>query len=109
GDEANAGAARSDPPHLRLDVAHARNGDLQPLADVDSVAAFDAAALVGEIGEANRRLAAVAVMQGCVDRYGVTFLAVVPLADTLHRHASHSGAVHERLQLGDSECRTRSV
>ena len=83
-EEFGARGAGQRPADLRLDLAHARNGDLQPLADPEIVLGLDAAALVGEVGQFDGCLAAVGAMSDRIDLDRVPVFPSDPSMDTPH-------------------------
>src|SRR6185437_9867611 len=101
------GASGGGPAHLGLDVAHARDGDLEPLADMEIGLGVDPAAFVGEVAEPDRLLAAVGPLNDRLDLDGMTVLTPRPCLRPLHHDCSHSAAplsqraVNEELICGE--------
>src|SRR5206468_593679 len=75
-----AGAPPERPSDLRFDTAHARDGDLKPLADAETARTFESAALVRKVRQPRSRTAAVIAVH---DRIDVDRMAVLPPAPTL--------------------------
>src|SRR6476469_2400621 len=97
GQELHTGAVMERPADLRLDLAHARKVDGDPLADAEVVLTLDAASLVRKVGELDGRGAAVVAVNDRVDGDRLPVLAPYPTMHALHDANPHVSAAPCRI------------
>jgi hypothetical protein len=94
----DAGDLVDRPTDLGLNHSKARNRNVDELTNGERLAPFNAATLVGEIGDLDRHGAAVGAMDDGVDYHRQSVLASNPAVHALH-HSPHEGKVFNSRRL----------